>query len=36
LLSRTPQNAVSALSPDVFERHGQAGALFTAETAEVI
>jgi beta-N-acetylhexosaminidase len=36
LLSRTPQNTVSALSSEIFERHGQAGALFTAETAEVI
>jgi beta-N-acetylhexosaminidase len=36
LLARTPQNTVTALSPDVFARHRQAGALFTAETAEVI
>jgi beta-N-acetylhexosaminidase len=36
LLARAPQNAVAALSGDVFERHRAAGALFTAETAEVI
>jgi beta-N-acetylhexosaminidase len=36
LLERVPQNAVRALSPDVFARHSAAGALFTAETAEVI
>jgi beta-N-acetylhexosaminidase len=36
LLARAPQNAVTALSNDVFERHQAAGALFTAETAEVI
>jgi beta-N-acetylhexosaminidase len=36
LLSRTPQNTVTVLSPDVFASHRQAGALFTAETAEVI
>jgi hypothetical protein len=36
LLSQAPQNAVTPLSADVFERHRGAGALFTAETAEVI
>lgn len=36
LLLRAPQNAVAALSPGVFARHREAGALFTAETAEVI
>jgi beta-N-acetylhexosaminidase len=36
LLERASQNAVSLLSADVFERHRAAGALFTAETAEVI
>jgi beta-N-acetylhexosaminidase len=36
LLARTPQNGVTALSPEVFAQHQQAGALFTAETAEVI
>jgi beta-N-acetylhexosaminidase len=36
LLERAPQNVVTSLSADVFERHGAAGALFTAETAEVI
>jgi beta-N-acetylhexosaminidase len=36
LLERTSQNTVTALSPDVFERHRQAGALFSAETVEVI
>ncbi len=36
LLRRASQNPVTALSADVFERHKAAGALFTAETAEVI
>src|SRR3984893_10082717 len=36
LLSRAPQNAVTPLSADVFERHRGAGALFTAENSEVI
>jgi beta-N-acetylhexosaminidase len=36
LLERAPQNVVSSLSAEVFERHRAAGALFTAETAEVI
>ena len=36
LLLRTAQNPVTALSADVFARHKAAGALFTAETAEVI
>jgi beta-N-acetylhexosaminidase len=36
LLLRAAQNPVTALSADVFERHKAAGALFTAETAEVI
>src|SRR5262249_4599417 len=36
LLLRAPQNEVRPLAPDVFERHRLAGALFTAETAEVI
>jgi beta-N-acetylhexosaminidase len=36
LLRRTSQNPVTSLSADVFERHKAAGALFTAETAEVI
>jgi beta-N-acetylhexosaminidase len=36
LLARAPQNAVTRLPADVFERHRGAGALFTAETAEVI
>jgi beta-N-acetylhexosaminidase len=36
LLQRAPQNEVTALSPDVFERHKGAGALFSAETVEVI
>jgi len=36
LLMRAPQNEVRPLATDVFERHRLAGALFTAETAEVI
>jgi beta-N-acetylhexosaminidase len=36
LLRRASQNPVTSLSADVFERHKAAGALFTAETAEVI
>jgi beta-N-acetylhexosaminidase len=36
LLMRAPQNAVIPLSPEVFQRHQGAGAVFTAETAEVI
>jgi len=36
LLARAPQNAVHPLSAAVFERHKNAGTLFTAETAEVI
>jgi len=36
LLLRAPQNQVTPLSPDVFERHRGAAPLFTAETAEVI
>ncbi len=36
LLSRAPQNSVSALSPEVFERHRHVAPLFGAETAEVI
>jgi beta-N-acetylhexosaminidase len=36
LLARAPQNGVTPLSADIFERHRGAGALFTAETAEVI
>lgn len=36
LLLRAPQNAVTPLAAEVFERHRGAGALFTAETAEVI
>jgi beta-N-acetylhexosaminidase len=36
LLARAPQNAVAELPADIFERHRQTGALFTAETAEVI
>jgi beta-N-acetylhexosaminidase len=36
LLLRAPQNPVTSLSADVFARHKVAGALFTAETAEVI
>jgi hypothetical protein len=36
LLLRAPQNGVTPLSADVFERHGRAGPLFTAETAEII
>jgi beta-N-acetylhexosaminidase len=36
LLMRAPQNAVAPLSDEVFQRHRTAGALFAAETAEVI
>jgi beta-N-acetylhexosaminidase len=36
LLRRAPQNPVTLLSPEVFARHRDAGALFSAETAEVI
>jgi beta-N-acetylhexosaminidase len=36
LLARAPQNAVTPLSAEAFERHRGAGALFAAETAEVI
>jgi len=36
LLLRAPQNGVTPLAADVFARHSEAGALFTAETAEVI
>jgi len=36
LLSRASQNAVTQLPAEVFERHRGAGALFTAETAEII
>ena len=36
LLRRTPQNAVTPLPAGVFARHRGAGALFSAETAEVI
>jgi beta-N-acetylhexosaminidase len=36
LLLRAPQNQVVPLSADVFERHRGAGALFAAETAEIV
>ena len=36
LLQRAAQNPVTSLPADVFERHRAAGALFAAETAEVI
>jgi beta-N-acetylhexosaminidase len=36
LLARTPQNAVAPLSEDVLAAHRTAGALFQADTAEVI
>ena len=36
LLLRAPQNAVTALAPDVFRDNQSAGELFSAETAEVI
>jgi beta-N-acetylhexosaminidase len=36
LLARAPQNVITALAPEVFERHRHAGALFASETAEVI
>jgi len=36
LLARAPQNQVTPLAAGVFERHGRAGPLFSAETAEVI
>jgi beta-N-acetylhexosaminidase len=36
LLLRAPQNQVRPLAAAVFERHRKAGALFSAETAEVI
>jgi beta-N-acetylhexosaminidase len=36
LLQRAPQNAVTPISAGVFEQHRGAGALFTAETAEII
>jgi beta-N-acetylhexosaminidase len=36
LLARAPQNAITALSPEVVEQHRHAGALFASETAEVI
>jgi len=35
-LGRTAQNAVVALSPDMFAQHRGAGALFEEVTAEVI
>jgi hypothetical protein len=36
LLQLASQNEVVELSPDVFQRHATAGALFSAETAEII
>jgi beta-N-acetylhexosaminidase len=36
LLLQAPQNAVKSLPPETFARHSAAGALFIAETAEVI
>jgi hypothetical protein len=36
LLARAPQNQVTSLASEVFARHSAAGALFAAETAEVI
>jgi beta-N-acetylhexosaminidase len=36
MLERTAQNDVRALSENVFQRHAEAGALFSDETAEVI
>jgi hypothetical protein len=36
MLAQTAQNDVRRLSGDDFDRHSQAGALFSEETAEVI
>lgn len=36
MLATTPQNGVAPLAEAVFRRHGQQGALFSDETAEVI
>jgi beta-N-acetylhexosaminidase len=36
LLTRTPQNGITPLAADVFERHRRVGTLFGAETVEVI
>jgi len=36
LLASAPQNAVTALSADAFRMHGKAGALFKADTVEVV
>jgi len=36
LLRQAPRNAVTRLTPEIFERHTQAGPLFEAKTVEVI
>jgi len=36
LLARAPQNAVRGLSADIFREHHTAGALFSADTVEVV
>jgi hypothetical protein len=36
MLSRTPQNAVQALSNDDFEKHRGAGPLFSGATVNVV
>jgi hypothetical protein len=36
MLSKTPQNAVQALSDDDFEKHRRAGPLFSGATVNVV